>query len=80
MHKITNKMDDVRRLWDSYHGRSIFVGPGETVSIKKNPPKEKDVWAIDVVEEPEQKEEKPRSRKKREISMEVIEDDSSSDL
>ena len=55
MYKVTNKMKDVRKFRDGFLGKDIHVESKKSV-ITTRPPKEGEVWKVEIVEE--RKEEK----------------------
>lgn len=77
MYKVKNKMGDVRKFWDRYLGKEVFVEPGKSVVVNR-PPEENNVWKVTSLEEKEKKEPKGLNPKKNE--MEVKKNDSSRNL
>ena len=76
MYKVTNKFKDVRKFRDSFLGKDIFVGPKKFIFTDK-PPKESDVWKVELVEELEKKKQ-IKSQEVKKMKEKKLEYDSSS--
>ena len=52
--KVTNKAKDVRKFWDGFLGKDIFVEPKKSI-LTKRPPKENEIWKVEKYEKTEEK-------------------------
>ena len=43
---VTNKAKDFRKFRDSFLGRDVILGPGESTFTNK-PPKESEIWRVE---------------------------------
>ena len=76
-YKVTNKLKDVRKFWNRFLGKDIFVGPKKFI-LTNNPPEESDVWKVETVEQLEKKKVSTESTTKKIKLKEVKKYDSSS--
>jgi len=76
-YKVTNKFKDVRKFRDSFLGKDIFVGPKKFIFTNK-PPKESDVWKVEIAEKLEEKKQTIKSREVKKMNEKKLENDSSS--
>ena len=53
-YKVTNKAKDVRKFRDRFLGKDILVGPKKFI-LTDHPPKENEIWKVEVFEKLEKK-------------------------
>lgn len=63
MYKVTNQLKDVRKFRDYNTGKDILVEPGKFV-LTKRPPKENDVWKVEMKGNEKKEEKKGEDVKK----------------
>ena len=61
MFKVTNMFEDERKFYDGQLGRDVIIEPGKSV-LTSRPPKNGNVFKVEVVKEKENKEVKENDR------------------